>query len=96
MPVTNTGGGFQIICTMFRASGKALVNLLVDHAAVLGLPAGFAVALAIDTGAVSRAGGVQAISYRSKYCKIVLLWSFMAQTLKTIYVYVIIVNVKPC
>lgn len=59
--ITDAGGRLQVVRSMFGAAGQALVDLLVNSAAVLGLPAGLAVALAVDAGSVARAGGIQAV-----------------------------------
>lgn len=59
--VAHASGRFQVVGSMFGASGQTLVDLLVHRAAVLALPTGLAVALAVDAGSVAGAGGVQAI-----------------------------------
>lgn len=61
MAVTDAGGGLQVISSVFRAAGQTLIDLLVNSSAVLALPAGFAVALAGDAGAVARARGIQTV-----------------------------------
>lgn len=62
-PVTiaDAGGRLQVVGSVLGAAGQALVDLLVHRAAVLALPACLAVALAVDAGAVARAGGIQAV-----------------------------------
>lgn len=59
--ITDTGGRFQVVGAVLRAAGQTLIDLLVHSAAVLALPAGLAVALATDAGAVAGAGRVQAV-----------------------------------
>lgn len=64
VPFANTLACFQIVRAVLGAAGQALVHLLIDCAAVLALPAGFAVALAGHAGAMAGAQGIKTVIWK--------------------------------
>lgn len=59
--IADAGGRLQVVRSVLRAAGQALVHLLVHCATVLALPAGLAVTLAGDAGSVTGARRIQAV-----------------------------------
>lgn len=57
----NARAGLQIVGAVLGAAGQALVHLLVDGAAVFALPAGLAVALAVDARPVAGARRIDTV-----------------------------------
>lgn len=51
--LANTGRGFEVVRAVIGTAWQTLVHLLVDLITSLALPAGFAVAFARNTGAVT-------------------------------------------
>jgi hypothetical protein len=61
MAVTHALTRLQVVGAMVRTPGQALIHLLVHNAAVVTLPAGFAVTLAGNARTVAGAGWIDAI-----------------------------------
>lgn len=66
MLFANAGRRFEVIRAVIGTAGQTLVYLLIDLTAPLALPAGLAVTLARDTGAVATAVRIGTVGCKLK------------------------------